>query len=211
MPADATSDPTQQIDALLDFWFGQDWENAPAAEVAQRQKKLWWSKNPEIDAECRTRFEPMLQEAAANRLADWADAARSTLALILLLDQIPRNIYRGTPQAFAFDEQARQHTHLALAMGIDQELPPIARVFIYMPLEHSEDIDDQQYVVQLFRALAKQAAPEEKKDFDGFADYARKHHAVIEAFGRFPHRNKILGRPSTAEETAFMTQPGSSF
>lgn len=204
----------EQVDAILAFWFGADWESMSAPDIAQAQQALWWSKNPDIDAECRTRFEPLLKQAAANQLADWADSPRSMLALILLLDQFPRNIYRGTPQSFDFDELARQHTHLALAMGQDQELPLIARVFIYLPLEHSEDIDDQEYSLQLFRALAKEAreaGAEHKKHFDGFADFAKKHHAVVERFGRFPHRNKILDRASSAEEAEFLQQPGSSF
>ncbi|MBO9538872.1 DUF924 family protein [Herbaspirillum sp.] len=206
-----TSPSPQQADAVLDFWFGKDFEQVPATEVATRQKALWWSKNPEIDADCRQRFEPLLQEAAANRLADWADTPRSMLALLVLLDQFPRNIYRDTAQAFAFDELARRHSHLALAMGIDQQLPAIARVFVYLPLEHSEDIDDQLYALDLFRALAKQAGAADKETFDGFADYAKRHHQVIERFGRFPHRNKLLGRASSAEESAFLQQPGSSF
>ncbi|TWC71090.1 uncharacterized protein (DUF924 family) [Herbaspirillum sp. SJZ099] len=201
----------QQAEAVLDFWFGPGFAQAPAAEVAARQKALWWSKNPDIDADCRNRFEPLLQEAAANRLADWADAPRSMLALIVLLDQFPRNIYRDTAQAFAFDELARQYSHLALATGLDQQLPAIARVFVYLPLEHSEDIDDQQYALELFRALARQAGAADRKTFDGFADYAKRHHQVIERFGRFPHRNKLLGRASSAEESAFLQQPGSSF
>jgi uncharacterized protein (DUF924 family) len=204
-------DSAQQAEAILDFWFGPQLETTPAFEIAHRQRPLWWSKNPQIDADCRHRFEPLLQDAAANRLADWADAPRSTLALILLLDQFPRNIYRDTPQAFAYDELARQHTHLALAMGLDRQLPPIARVFVYLPLEHSEDLDDQEQALQLLRALARQAGEADKKEFDGFADYAKKHHAVIERFGRFPHRNRILGRASSAEENAFLQQPGSSF
>ncbi|ADJ65126.1 DUF924 domain-containing protein [Herbaspirillum seropedicae] len=200
-----------QAEELLSFWFGPDWDRLPAHQVAERQKALWWSKNPETDALCRTRFEPLVQDAAANRLSDWADTPRSLLALVLLLDQLPRNIYRDTPQAFAFDELARQCTHLALAMGVEQELPAIARVFLYLPLEHSEDIDDQHYVVQLMGALAKAAQGEDKPAFDGYADYARRHLAVIERFGRFPHRNRILGRASSAEESAFLKQPGSSF
>lgn len=196
---------------VLAFWFGPDWETLPAHQVAERQKKLWWSKHPDTDAECRTRFETLVQQAAANQLDDWTEAPRSMLALILLLDQMPRNIYRDTPQAFAFDELARQCCHLALAMGLDQALPPIARVFVYLPLEHAEDLDDQEYVVQLMRGLAKAASAEDKPAFDGYADYARRHHAVIERFGRFPHRNRILGRESTPEEVEFLKQPGSSF
>jgi uncharacterized protein (DUF924 family) len=200
-----------QVGEVLDFWFGEGWEAMPAHQVAERQKKLWWSKNPDIDAQCRSRFEALVQQAAANALDDWTEDAHSMLALILLLDQMPRNIYRDTPQAFAFDELARQCSHLALAMGLDQELPPLARVFLYLPLEHAEDLDDQQYVVQLMTALARSASGEDKAAFDGYADYARRHLAVIERFGRFPHRNRILGRDSTAEETQFLTQPGSSF
>lgn len=196
---------------VLAFWFGPDWETLPAHQVAERQKKLWWSKHSDTDAECRTRFETLVQQAAANQLDDWTEAPRSMLALILLLDQMPRNIYRDTPQAFAFDELARQCCHLALAMGLDQALPPIARVFVYLPLEHAEDLDDQEYVVQLMRGLAKAASAEDKPAFDGYADYARRHHAVIERFGRFPHRNRILGRESTPEEVEFLKQPGSSF
>jgi Uncharacterized protein conserved in bacteria len=179
--------------------------------VAERQKKLWWSKNPDIDTECRTRFAPLVQQAAANQLDDWTESPRSMLALVLLLDQMPRNIYRDTAQAFAHDELARQCSHLALAMGLDADLPPLARVFLYLPLEHAEDLDDQEYVVQLMGALAKAASAEDKATFDGYADYARRHHAVIARFGRFPHRNRILARESTPEEIDFLKQPGSSF
>lgn len=203
--------PAPSADEVLAFWFGPDWNTLPAHQVAERQKKLWWSKHPDVDAECRTRFEALVQQAAANQLDDWTEVPQSMLALILLLDQMPRNIYRDTPQAFAFDELARQCCHLALAMGLDQALPPIARVFVYLPLEHAEDLDDQEYVVQLMRGLAKAASGEDKPAFDGYADYARRHHAVIERFGRFPHRNRILGRESTPEEVEFLKQPGSSF
>ncbi|BEV16956.1 DUF924 domain-containing protein [Herbaspirillum sp. DW155] len=203
--------PHASAEEVLDFWFGPDWDTLPAHQVAERQKKLWWSKHPDVDAQCRTRFEPLVQQAAANELDDWTESPRSMLALILLLDQMPRNIYRDTPQAFAFDELARQCSHLALAMGLDAELPPLARVFVYLPLEHAEDLDDQEYVVQLMRGLAKAASGEDKPAFDGYADYARRHHAVIERFGRFPHRNRILGRDSTPEEVEFLKQPGSSF
>lgn len=203
-----------QASELLDFWFGPDWQNLPAQVVGARQQALWWSKNPQIDAQCRERFGDLMQQAADNRLADWSDDPETLLALVLLLDQMPRNIHRDTAQAFAFDELARQYTHLALAMGVDQALPPIARVFLYLPLEHSEDLDDQQYALQLFRALAKSAAggdPAQQQAFDQYADFARRHHAIIERFGRFPHRNRLLGRTSTAEEQLFLTQPDSGF
>lgn len=202
-----------QAESILDFWFGPDVDTTPASVVAERQAALWWSKNEQADADIRSRFEALLADAADNKLAAWADTPRGLLALIILLDQFPRNMYRGTAKSFSYDELARQCSHLALAMGVDQQLPPIARVFVYLPLEHAEDVDDQDYCVQLFRALAKIAGTDEaeKKAFAGFADFAKKHQDIIARFGRFPHRNAILGRASTAEETAFLQTPGSSF
>jgi len=202
-----------QPQAILDFWFGPAFATTAAAEVAQRQAPLWWSKDAQVDADIKARFESLLEDAAANRLADWTQSAQGLLALVILLDQFPRNMYRGTPQAFAHDALALQCCQLSLAMGFDQQLPPIARVFTYLPLEHAEDIDDQDYAVHLFGTLAREQAgdAQARPAFDGYADYARRHREVIRRFGRFPHRNAILGRASTAEEIAFLQQPGSSF
>lgn len=201
----------ESIASILEFWFGAEGDcNA----VADRQSTLWWSKNAATDQLIKTRFETGLLAASSNQHDDWADTPSGMLALILLLDQFSRNMYRDTATAFAFDELARQCCHLGLAQGYDHQLSPLQRVFFYLPLEHSEDIDDQEYAVQLFRALVKQAAkenPASKPAFDGYLKYADQHHAIIERFGRFPHRNAILGRASTAEEIAFLKEPGSSF
>ena len=208
---------TESSASILAFWFGEDAAAGNAAEisaVAGRQSALWWGKSTETDQSIKTRFEASLQAASRNELDDWADTAQGMLALILLLDQFPRNMYRDTAEAFAFDELARQCVHLGLAQGFDQQLSPLQRVFFYMPLEHSEDIDDQEYSVQLFRALAKQIAkeaPAAKETADGYLRFADRHHAIVERFSRFPHRNAILGRASTAEEVAFLKEPGSSF
>ncbi|MCA1324865.1 DUF924 family protein [Herbaspirillum sp. alder98] len=205
------SDPRAQ--ALLDFWFGPDYATVAPEEVAARQSAVWFGKHAGGDADIAARFEALLQDAASNRLDDWTESAPTLLALVILLDQFPRNIYRGTPRAFAFDELARQCCQLLLATGFDRTLPAIARLFAYLPLEHSEDIDDQHYAVELIGALARehQANDAQRQAFAGFADYARRHRDVIAQFGRFPHRNAILGRASTIEETDFLKQPGSSF
>ncbi|EJN10046.1 DUF924 family protein [Herbaspirillum sp. YR522] len=205
------SDPRAQ--AILDFWFGPDYPAAAPEDIAARQSRLWFGKDAAVDADIAARFEALLQDAAGNRLDDWTESAPTLLALVILLDQFPRNIYRDTPRAFAFDELARQCCQLLLATGLDQELPAIARLFAYLPLEHAEDIDDQHYAVELIGTLARthQANDAQRQAFGGFAEYARRHRDVIAQFGRFPHRNAILGRTSSAEELAFLRQPGSSF
>jgi len=199
------------IDDILNFWFGP---HADSQTMAERQRALWWGKNSAVDADIKARFEATLKAAAAQELDDWADSPTGMLALILLLDQVPRNSYRNTATAFAYDELARHCCHLGLAMGFDQQLPLLQRVFFYLPLEHAEDLDDQEQSLQLFRTLAMQAAKQEpaaKPVFDNFADFARRHHAIIARFDRFPHRNAILARPSTADEAAFLQEPNSSF
>jgi uncharacterized protein (DUF924 family) len=133
------------------------------------------------------------------------------LALILLLDQLPRAIHRATPAAFAQDSKARRVAGRGLESGADRLLRPIERLFIYLPFEHSEDIADQDRSVELFRELAASVPKAHLRTFAGFVDYAVRHREVIARFGRFPHRNLILGRESTPEEKAYLEQPGSSF
>lgn len=194
---------------LLDFWFGDDADDAPRA---QRQAPLWWGKNSETDALLARRFGELAAGAARGELAHWAEVPAGRLALILLLDQLPRNIHRDTPGAFAQDGKARDLCLAGLALGADRSLSPLARVFFYLPLEHAESREQQARSVALFEALAaEQATGPARATFEGFADFARRHQVIVERFGRFPHRNAILGRPSTQEETAFLQQPGSGF
>ncbi|MGL5482780.1 MAG: DUF924 family protein [Aeromonas veronii] len=194
---------------LLDFWFGDE---ADDVLRATRQAPLWWGKSSETDALLASRFGELAEVAAKGCLAHWAELPSGRLALILLLDQLPRNIHRGTPAAFAQDPLARDLCLKGLSIGADKSLSPLERVFFYLPLEHAESREQQARSVALFEVLtAEQAGTPAQATFAGFADFARRHQVIIERFGRFPHRNDILGRPSTPEEAAFLQQPGSGF
>lgn len=201
---DASATPA----AIVDFWFGTA---AGDRATAEAQQKLWWSKNAVIDADIRERFGQLLAAAASGAFDHWAVAPRGRLALILLFDQFPRNIHRDTPQAFAHDAKALQLALDGIAAGADRALRAIERVFFYLPLEHAESPEMQERSVALFTALAAGVPEADRKTFAGYVDYAVRHRDVVHRFGRFPHRNHILGRASTAEETAFLQLPGSSF
>lgn len=199
----------QPWQSLLDFWFGDD---ADDATRATRQAPLWWGKSDETDALLERRFGELAASAAAGELALWAEVPTGRLALILLLDQLPRNIHRGTPAAFAQDAKARELCLKGLSLGADKSLSPLARVFFYLPLEHAESREQQARSVALFEALAsEQTDSAARVTFAGFADFARRHRVIVDRFGRFPHRNAILGRTDTPEETKFLRQPGSGF
>ena len=194
---------------LLDFWFGDDSADAPRAA---RQAPLWWGKSSETDALLTHRFGELAEGAAEGELAHWAEVPVGRLALILLLDQLPRNIHRAAPAAFAQDAKARDLCLRGLSLGADKALSPLARVFFYLPLEHAESREQQARSVALFEALAtEQAGGPARETFEGFADFARRHQVIVQRFGRFPHRNAILGRTSTPEEAEFLRQPGSGF
>ena len=199
----------QQVrDDLLALWFG---DNPDDSAVAAEKKKLWWGHSPETDEMLRERFGTASTSGAVGILDHWTGSPRGRLALILLLDQIPRAIHRGQPEAFAYDADAREVAAQGLASAADRLLRPVERVFFYMPFEHSEDLADQERSVALFSELAESVPASDRETFDFFLDYAVRHHAVIARFGRFPHRNTILGRQSTPEEVEFLEQPGSSF
>jgi uncharacterized protein (DUF924 family) len=193
---------------LLDWWFGS---GTTAAEVAAARSALWFGKQDSQDVEARERFAGLVEQALAGELTDWADSPQGWLALILLLDQMPRMIFRDSPRAFAGDDLARQ---LVLA-GLDEEreeaLTPLQRVFVYLVLEHAEDLFLQDEAVRRFTRLLSVAPPAERALFADFLDYAERHRQVIARFARFPHRNAVLGRPSTPEELAFLEEPGSRF
>jgi uncharacterized protein (DUF924 family) len=191
------SDQPNAADVLL-FWFG------PPAERGKPQAR-WFVKSDAFDRECRERFLPVHEEAAAGKLIRWKDNPADCLALILLLDQLPRNMFRGTPRAFATDPQALETARHAVAQGHDRLMLPVERMFVYLPFEHSESLADQDRACELTRPLTAFAeTPEAYR-------YAVLHRDVVARFGRFPHRNSILGRASTAEEIEFLKQPGSSF
>ena len=193
---------------IVEFWFGR---NPDDSAVAKERSSLWWSKNSQTDTEIRRRFEQLVIAAEAGELDDWRSSSEAWLALVLLTDQFSRNIYRDTPSAFRFDAIARTLCVEGLAARVDRELRPIERVFFYLPLEHSEDLDDQNQCIVLFRELAAEASIGNKTTFENFVDFALRHHVIIERFGRFPHRNSIHGRESTREEIEFLNEPNSSF
>jgi uncharacterized protein (DUF924 family) len=185
---------------VLDFWFGREGE-----EGYGEFREAWFNRDPEFDREIRDRFEPVYEEAAAGRLDHWKSEARSCLALIVVLDQFPRNMYRGDARMYAADEKAREAARHAVEHAYDRELSPYGRLFMYLPFEHSEELDDQRLSVELFRGLATEMGSED------LLGYAVRHLEIVERFGRFPHRNEILGRRTTLEESKFLSRPDSSF
>ena len=195
-----TAAERSEATALVDFWFG-----APGSNERFAQRAVWFEADPEFDNALRRRFLPLQQRAASGACADWVLEAEPCLALILALDQLPRNLYRGTPAAFASDALARDTAREALSRGFDRSLPAAWRQFVYLPFEHSEIVADQDRSVALFAALARDPA------FADSLDYAQRHRDIVARFGRFPHRNRILGRPTTAAEEAFLREPNSSF
>lgn len=180
-----------RVDDILEFWFG------PGEDRPQRQ--VWFTPDPAFDQACTAGFLDDYERAAAGELDDWKDAPRSLLALVLLLDQFARNIFRGSPREFATDHKALALAKLAVAKEFDRALPSVERVFFYLPFQHSENLDDQRESVRLHRQLAAQDPATA-----GYLAYAERHMQVITCFGRFPHRNATLGRPSTPAEVQFI-------
>lgn len=191
-----------RADTILSFWFGQPQDEE---RYYKERRQLWFASNPQIDQDIRYRFLTDYQAAREGRLSEWGKTPRTTLALILLYDQFPRNMFRGEPQAFATDPLARRFTFQLLQTDEARKLLPVEQMFVYLPLMHSEALADQQQSVTLFRQLAQH-----NPGLDSVS-YAIRHLEIIERFGRFPHRNAIFGRVSTPKELEFLTQPGSSF
>ena len=179
---------------LLRFWFADE----PGFTESMWQSR-WFFPTPEFDRLCTTRFLASYEDATHRRLEDWKNEPRSCLALVLLLDQFPRNMFRGTARAFATDAKARELSRHAVSAGFDRELSPTMRMFLYLPLEHSENLNDQLESVRLTSALVA-----ENPDCTEFLEYAVQHMEVIRRFGRFPGRNRALGRQSTREEVDFL-------
>jgi len=177
---------------LLDFWF-------------KRDRKDWFAKNPAFDAEIRARFLPLYERAMQAELDHWREEPASCLALVILLDQFPRNMFRGAARAFAADALARAAARVIVEQRWDKAMTPDERMFAYLPFEHSEALADQERCLALMQEISQFA---ETADLPKWAE---AHLVIIRRFGRFPHRNAALGRPSTREELEFLKQPGSSF
>ena len=199
--ATATPDP----EALLDFWFQDcDRDAARLSEAVQR----WFAPNAALDGAIRERFAELPDRAAAGELDAWQDAPRPALARVIVLDQFPRNLHRGSGRAFAYDALARAGAEQAIAAGFDAALPPIEATFLYLPFEHAEDLASQERCVALYEALAARARPDLADTFARFVGYAQRHRDVIARFGRFPHRNAALGRAPSEEERAYLAEGG---
>ena len=192
----------EEISAIHQFWFGP---LDDAGFAAPQQNRLWFSASEETDATLRSRFGHLVTRALAGELNQWAADDMGLIALVLLLDQFTRNIYRGTPESFAGDAAALELVQPVLASGRHEALPPVHQVFLFMPLEHCEDLAAQEKCIRLFGELAG------RSDADRINEsvrYAVAHRDVIAQFGRFPHRNAILGRESTEEELAYLEKHG---
>ena len=190
-----------RCDAVLAFWFGE-----PAQRALGRAREAWFRKDPAFDDAIRARFGPLVDEALAGGLAGWEDAGEDgALALLLVCDQFPRNLFRGDARAFALDARALAISRRLVSEGRDARLRPVERAFVYLPFEHSESLADQRESVRLFGALR------DDPHAGAYFDWAVRHLEVIERFGRFPRRNEALGRASTARELAFLAQPGARF
>lgn len=185
---------------VLDFWFG-----APGSPERGMSRSVWFKKSDAFDQEVRSRFLALYEEAARGELTAWDDAPHPLLALVIVLDQFPRNMFRNDARSFAIDAQALAAAERMVARGWDVKLLPIERQFAYLPFEHAEDLAMQQRALDLFRRVT------EDPTLAGVPEWARRHYDIIVRFGRFPHRNAILGRASTPEEIEFLKQPGASF
>jgi uncharacterized protein (DUF924 family) len=183
-----------RVDKILEFWFGDGRD--------PDHERRWFMQDAAFDESCRAGFLADHERAAAGELDTWQEAPPGALALILLLDQFPRNMFRGAPRSFATDAKARAAAKGAVARGFDLALAPERRALVYMPFQHSENLDDQEASVRLFRKLAA-----EHPEMAGHLRYADQHMDVIRRFGRFPHRNAILGRASTPAEAEFLKRP----
>lgn len=186
--------------AVLAFWFG-----APDAPGYGQRRREWFARDARFDATIRERFAATLDAAACGALDAWCSTPEAALARVIVLDQFSRNMYRGTARAFATDALALQGARAMVERGDDRALLPVQRHFVYLPFEHAEDLAAQEEAVRLFETL--RSDPHSAQAIE----YAYRHRAVIARFGRFPHRNAVLGRSSTAEEIAFLREPGSSF
>ena len=189
---------------VLDFWFG------PADDPGHMQMRAqWFRKDEALDASILERFGTLIDKALIGEIDTWVApplTALPALAQVVVLDQFTRNAFRNSARAFAGDRVALQTARALVASGLDRQLSGVQRLFVYLPFEHAEERSHQRTSVQLFEQLGRDEPP-----LAGLLEWAKRHHDVVERFGRFPHRNALLGRLSSAEELEFLQQPGSSF
>ncbi len=195
---------------ILSFWFGEDISYDEEIVLKERVEHFWFTENEKLDGQIRKRFKEDL-EAVTNNIVNEIRDTSEKLAMIILVDQLSRNMFRESARAFARDHMALRLAKEMVNRNEDTKPKPVERVFVYLPLEHSEDQEDQKLSVKKFKELHRQVAQEMRKVYQVFLDYAIKHKVIIDRFGRFPHRNEILGRKSTTEELEFLKQRDSHF
>ena len=199
---------TVESEKLLSFWFGGDLETP---SVVATRCRVWFQGDDGFDAEIRARFASLPDHALQGPLPGAAPEPRRALARVIALDQLPRNLYRGSARAFAYDTRAREAAEAALERGSDDALHPLEALFLYLPLEHAEDPAAQRRCVELCRALLERAPGATREHYERFVDYALRHQRVIERFGRFPHRNPALAREPTEAEHRYLAEGGDRF
>ena len=199
---------TSIIDDIVTFWLSDSRED-PARALARRD--WWYAGGPAVDEDIRARFGGLVPRACARELMDWRGTPDGALALILLLDQFTRNLYRGTAEAYAGDPAAFEVVNHAIDRRLDRELHPVATIWLYHPFHHSEDVTEQDRGLGLLRALRKRAPPAWRAYVERSITGWTGHRDIVARFGRFPHRNAVLGRPGTTEEAAFLAAEGNSF
>ena len=201
----ATPPPPAAARQVLDFWFG---DGLARGWPSDNRQPLWFGTDAAQDQTLREHFGPLVDQALAGGLRDWENTLPGRLALVLLLDQLPRNLFRGQARAFAGDARAQRLALQAVSSGLDRHLPTVGRVFAYMPFMHAEDLTLQAHCVRLFQDLLDHdhdhGPPTRREALAGHLRYAVLHHDIVARFGRFPHRNAVLGRSSTAEEAQFL-------
>jgi uncharacterized protein (DUF924 family) len=193
---------------VLAFWFGAD---AADHEISQRQAKLWWHKDAATDDTIRQRFEPTLKALLRGEHRDWLTSADGRLAAIIVLDQFSRNMYRDNAMSFTQDALALEWALEGIRQGADRQVRPIHRLFYYLPLEHAESEAMQNLCMEKLAQLRADAPASFADEAKNYLEFGRRHQEIIQRFGRFPHRNALLNRPSSDDERQFLTQPGSGF
>lgn len=197
-----------RIEAVLSFWFRDQGVSTPQID---RRMDVWFGEDDTFDQEIREQFSDLVERASNGELDHWGDSARGRLSLILLLDQFRRNIFRNSAEAFSMDKLALKFCVEGAMAQKDKGLPPIQRAFFYMPLQHSESLRVQQKSVALFNQLAEAVSPTDRETFLTIAHFAELHHDIIEQFGRFPHRNAVLGRENTPAENEYLSGDSPDF
>jgi uncharacterized protein (DUF924 family) len=201
-------DLVNKQDGILSFWFGPIKQDGTWSDY---YAKRWFSSDPEFDDQIKLLFERDVENAALGRFQDWKECPKGRLALILLLDQFPRNLYRGTARAFAYDKRALALCLEGIELGQDKKLAPIQQQFFYMPLMHAEEKAIQDKSIEIFQTLSIRVPFKQKEYFENTLRFATLHHHIVQQFGRFPHRNSILGRTSTQEEQEYLNESNQSF